>query len=151
MYRFKSLCGDRKIAESIIDSLKKGKQIELTIESLAPGGEGVSKDFAVPVFINKAAPGDRLLVEIYDNRRTFAKASLLKVIEPGQERVEAQCKLFKVCGGCQWMHLSYEAQLSWKKAIIEQSLRHVGGQEIGDLCAAVVQPAGGSAENVWLS
>ena len=53
--------------------LDKGKQIELTIASLGPGGEGVSKDFPIPVFINKAAPGDKLLVEIYDNRRSFAK------------------------------------------------------------------------------
>jgi len=118
--------------------LEKGKQVELTIESLAPGGEGVSKDFAIPIFINKAAPGDRLLVEIYDNRRTFAKASLVKVVEPSQDRVEAQCKLFKVCGGCQWMHLSYEAQLLRKKAIIEQALRHIGGEEISNLCREVI-------------
>ncbi len=115
--------------------LVKGKQVELTIESLAPGGEGVSKDFDIPVFINKAAPGDRLLVEIYDNRRTFAKGKLLKVIEPGKERVESPCKLFKVCGGCQWLHLSYEGQLNYKKAIIEQALRHIAGQEISDLCS----------------
>ena len=118
--------------------LEKGKQVELTIESLGPGGEGVSKDFAIPVFINKAAPGDRLLVDIYDNRRTFAKGSLVKVIEPSKDRVEAQCKLFKICGGCQWMHLSYEAQLAWKKAIIEQALRHIGGQEISNLCNPLI-------------
>jgi len=120
--------------------LEKGKQVELTIESLAPGGEGVSKDFAIPVFINKAAPGDRLLVEIYDNRRTFAKASLIKVIEPSKDRVEAQCKLFKICGGCQWMHLSYQTQLLRKKAIIEQALRHIGGEEISNLCSPVIVP-----------
>src|SRR5277367_3003131 len=102
--------------------LSKGKQVELKIASLAPGGEGVSKDFAVPVFINKAAPGDTLLVEIYDYRRSFAKGQLVKVLEPSKERIEPDCKLFKVCGGCQWMHLNYEAQLSHKRGLIEQSL-----------------------------
>lgn len=121
--------------------LEKGKQVELNIESLAPGGEGVSKDFAVPVFINKAAPGDKLLVEIYDNRRSFAKAQLLQVIAPGKDRIEAPCKLFKVCGGCQWMHLNYEAQLAWKKSVIEQTLRHIGGKEISDLCNEALMPA----------
>jgi 23S rRNA (uracil1939-C5)-methyltransferase len=120
--------------------LAKGKQVELTIESLAPGGEGVSKDFGIPVFINKTAPGDRLLVEIYDNRRSFAKGALLKVIEPGKERVEPLCKLFKVCGGCQWMHINYAGQLVYKKGIIEQALRHIGGEEISNACAAVIQP-----------
>lgn len=114
--------------------LFKEKQVELTIESLAPGGEGVSKDFDIPVFINKAAPGDRLSVEIYDNRRTFAKGQLLKVIEPSPLRVEPLCKVFKVCGGCQWMHLNYQGQLDWKKKIIEQALRHIAGQELSDLC-----------------
>src|ERR1700722_14112760 len=119
--------------------LVKGKQVELTIESLAPGGEGVSKDFGIPVFINKAAPGDRLLVEIYDNRRSFAKAALIKVVEPGKDRIEPSCKLFKVCGGCQWMHINYEGQLVNKKGIIEQALRHIGGQEVSDLCIPVIE------------
>jgi len=120
--------------------LHKGKQIELKIESLAPGGEGVSKDVSVPVFINKAAPGDKLLVEIYDYRRTFAKGQLVKVIEPSEDRIEAPCKLFKVCGGCQWMHLNYDAQLKWKRAIIEQSLHHIGGHEMGDLLTPLLLP-----------
>ena len=97
--------------------LSKGKQVELKIASLAPGGEGVSKDFAVPVFINKAAPGDTLLVDIYDHRRSFAKGQLVKVIEPSEERIEPNCKLFKVCGGCQWMHLNYESQLVHKRGV----------------------------------
>ena len=120
--------------------LTKGKEVELTIESLAPGGEGVSKSYAIPVFINKVAPGDKLLVEIYDNRRTFAKGKLVKVIEPGPDRIEPLCKLFKVCGGCQWMHLSYQAQLVQKKAIIAQALRHIGGQEISNLCSQLIEP-----------
>jgi len=131
--------GEQSEAEAAL--MLKGKQVELGIVSLAPGGEGVSKDFPVPVFINKAAPGDRLLVEIYDNRRTFAKGKLLKVIEASKDRIDPLCKLFKVCGGCQWMHLNYAAQLEWKRALIEQSLRHIGGPELGNLLSQVLLPA----------
>ncbi len=120
--------------------LEKGKQVELKIASLAPGGQGVSKDFPIPVFINKAAPGDNLLVEIYDNRRSFAKGELLKVLEPSKDRIEPECKLFKVCGGCQWMHLSYEAQLHWKRDLIEQSLYHIGGQALGKTLTPLLLP-----------
>ncbi len=126
--------------------LSKGKQVELKIASLAPGGEGVSKDFELPVFVNKAAPGDTLLVEIYDYRRSFAKGQLVKVLVPSDERIEPNCKLFKVCGGCQWMHLNYEAQLTHKRELIEQSLRHIAGQEIGDALNKVLLPTVGSTE-----
>jgi 23S rRNA (uracil1939-C5)-methyltransferase len=128
--------------------LSKGKKVELKIASLVPGGEGVSKDFAIPVFINKVAPGDRLLAEIYDNRRTFAKGQLLQLIEPSEDRIEPPCKLFKVCGGCQWMHINYTAQLNYKRDLIEQSLLHIAGQELGKELSQVLMPTIGSEEQL---
>ena len=128
--------------------LIKGQKIELKITSLAPGGEGVSKDFAIPVFINKTAPGDVLSAEIYDYRKSFAKAKLLKVLSASQERIEPPCKLFKICGGCQWMHLNYQAQLAHKRGIIEQSLRHIAGQTIGETLKQVLLPTIGSTDQL---
>lgn len=126
--------------------LKKGQQVELKIDSLAPGGEGISKNLDVPVFISKTAPGDLVLAEIFDYRRSFAKGQILKVLTPGPERVEPECKLFKVCGGCQWMHIGYKAQLEYKKDLIEQSLRHMGGRLIGEELCKVLEPVIGAEE-----
>lgn len=106
---------------------KKGDRLELRIASLAPGGEGVSKDFGLPIFVNRVAQGDHVLVEVFDRRSDFARGRVLEILSPSPDRIEPPCKLFKVCGGCQWQHIDYQAQLTAKERIIEQSLKHIGG------------------------
>jgi len=107
-------------------SLKRGQTVELIIDSLAPGGEGVGRDSGIPIFVNRVAPGDKVMVELFDVHSRFARASLLHIIEASPERAEPPCKLFKVCGGCQWQHLSYQSQLAAKKHLIQQSFAHIG-------------------------
>jgi 23S rRNA (uracil1939-C5)-methyltransferase len=108
------------------EALVRGQTVNVHVESLAPSGEGVSKDYGMPIFIDRTAPGDHALVSLFDVRSNFARASLVELSEASSERSEPPCKLFKVCGGCQWQHLSYEYQLVAKKQIIQQALVHVG-------------------------
>jgi 23S rRNA (uracil1939-C5)-methyltransferase len=108
-------------------TIKRGDKVEVRITSLAPGGEGVSKDFGLPIFVNRVAKGDQALVEIFDRRKNFARGRVLEILSPSPDRTEAPCKLFKVCGGCQWQHIKYEAQLSAKEEIVKQSLSHMAG------------------------
>ncbi|PWT99637.1 MAG: 23S rRNA (uracil(1939)-C(5))-methyltransferase RlmD [Candidatus Melainabacteria bacterium] len=107
--------------------IKRGDKVEVRITSLAPGGEGVSKDFGMPIFVNRVAEGDRALIEIFDRRSNFARGRVLEILAPSPDRAEPPCKLFKVCGGCQWQHISYEGQLKAKEQIIKQALNHIGG------------------------
>lgn len=115
--------------------LKRGDTARLRVVSMAPGGEAVSRDLGIPVFIERGAPGDLAEVEIFDVRKDFARARVLQVLEPSEQRAEPPCKLFKVCGGCQWQHLSYEAQLLNKQDIVKQAV-----QRIGKLDADLVKP-----------
>jgi 23S rRNA (uracil1939-C5)-methyltransferase len=110
-------------------ALERGQRVELRIESLTPTGSGVSKDLGMPVFIDLVAPGDLAEVEVFDVRKDFARGRLLRLIEPSPMRAEPPCPLFKICGGCQWQHLSYEAQLESKTEIMRQAVRHIGGLE----------------------
>src|ERR1700681_1649946 len=89
-------------------------RIQATIGSLAPGGAGV---FHTELggqrrgdFIPHSAPGDVLLAEI-DPRRRPARGRLLDVRAPGPDRVTPACPWSTRCGGCDWMHLSLEAQI----------------------------------------
>jgi len=109
--------------------LKKGDRVEVTITSLAPGGQGLTKELGLPIFVNRVARGDRVLVEIYDRRSDFAFGRVVDVLAPSSERVQPPCKLFKVCGGCQWQHINYYAQLEAKEEIIRQSLVRIGGMD----------------------
>lgn len=118
-----------KYVKGGITPLRKGEIKEVKIESLAVGGEGVSKDFPIPIFINRVAPGDRVEVEIFDVRKTFARGRVVRVLTHGPHRVDPPCPMFKVCGGCQLQHISYSNQLELKHNFVEQAFKHIGGLE----------------------
>jgi 23S rRNA (uracil1939-C5)-methyltransferase len=104
---------------------------ELVIASLAAGGDGVARDADGRVtFVAGAAPGDRLLVDIVEERKSFARARLVRVVEAGPGRVEPRCPLFvdRSCGGCQWQHLSSEVQAAAKTEVVAGALRHFVGE-----------------------
>jgi 23S rRNA (uracil1939-C5)-methyltransferase len=107
------------------------------------GGEAVSKDLGIPVFIAYGAPGDLVEVEIFDARKDFLRGKILKILEPARSRIEPPCGLFGICGGCQLQHLSYAEQLVVKKQVIGEVLEHIGG-----LAANLVEDAIPAEENL---
>jgi 23S rRNA (uracil1939-C5)-methyltransferase len=101
--------------------------LELTVERLAAGGDGVgcAPDGRV-TFVPFSVPGDRLRARITEARRRYLRASLTELIAPGPSRVEPPCPVFGVCGGCSWQHLRYAAQLEAKGAILRDALTRIG-------------------------
>jgi 23S rRNA (uracil1939-C5)-methyltransferase len=110
---------------SRIHGLHRGKTVRVTIESLAPGGDGVGHHDGLAVFVARTAPGDTVDVELFDIRKSFARGKVVDIIKDSPIRVEPVCKVFDRCGGCQWQHVSYEAQLEAKHEIVSQALRHI--------------------------
>ncbi len=108
-------------------ALRKGDVVKLRIESIALGGDGVSKDSGIPVFLSFAAPGDLVEAEVFDVRKHFARGKITKVLEAGESRTKPPCALFTVCGGCQLQQLTYAEQLLVKQSFIQQACRHIGG------------------------
>ncbi len=100
--------------------------IELTIDSLAAGGDGVGRDEDSRVtFVPHTAPGDRVRVCITQAKKSFARGSVVEVLEASAQRAEPECAYFRdnTCGGCQWQHLAYDAQLAAKRDIVAGALR----------------------------
>jgi tRNA/tmRNA/rRNA uracil-C5-methylase (TrmA/RlmC/RlmD family) len=114
--------------------------MHLTIDKLIHGGNGLGTLEGKRIFVPFAAPGDRLDVEVVKDHGTFAEARILSVIEPAPCRVIPRCPVFGRCGGCQWQHLSYEAQLSWKREILRETLAHLGGVADPDVLPAIPSP-----------
>jgi 23S rRNA (uracil1939-C5)-methyltransferase len=104
-----------------------GDLVELRIDALAAGGDGVGRaaDGRV-VFVPLTAPGDRVLARLVSVRTRHARADLERVIEPGAARVAPRCPVFGECGGCAWQHVDYAAQCEAKRAIAESALVRVG-------------------------
>ena len=89
----------------------------LQIESLAYGGAGVghAKD-GKAVFVTDTAPGDLVRARMVLDKKSYAEAELLEILEPGESRIEPNCPYASVCGGCQWQHIAYSEQLFAKRS-----------------------------------
>jgi 23S rRNA (uracil1939-C5)-methyltransferase len=105
------------------------------VERIAAGGAGVLSLRGKRVFMDFAAPGDLVAGRITKERGGWAEAELVAVESPSPSRVEPRCPLFGICGGCSLQHLSYEAQVMEKKAILRDAFARLGGVSLpGELC-----------------
>jgi 23S rRNA (uracil1939-C5)-methyltransferase len=110
--------------------MKNKDLIELQIEKLTYGGEGIGKSDGIAVFVADTAPGDVVKAEIVSAKKNFAKAQLSEVITPSPHRIKPFCPLANACGGCQWQFIDYEEQLKSKKNIVEECMTKIAGIEI---------------------
>jgi 23S rRNA (uracil1939-C5)-methyltransferase len=102
--------------------ISKGQQIELEIDRIAFGGSGVGTYRGLVIFVPFSAPGDRLLIEITKKKKNHALGAILEKIKESPHRREAPCEYFGSCGGCDFQHIKYEAQLQYKKEALESLL-----------------------------
>lgn len=102
--------------------------VELVIESLAAGGDGVGRAAGGQVvFVPLAAPGDRVRVRLVEEKPRFARGEIEALLAPGPGRAEPRCPVFGVCGGCAWQHLDYAVQVEAKCAIVRDALERIAG------------------------
>jgi len=105
--------------------------LELSITAIAAGGAGVGRDAeGRVVFVQRAAPGDRVEVQLVEARPRWARARLLRVLEPGPARRPAPCPHYERCGGCTLEHLQYGAQLEAKSRLASDALIRIGGVQL---------------------
>lgn len=106
------------------------EEVELRIEGLTNLGTGLGRVDGWVVMVPFTIPGERVRGRIYRNHPNYSEADLLEVREASPERVEPRCPLFGTCGGCQYQHLSYPAQLRWKREQIEEAFARIGGLSV---------------------
>lgn len=79
------------------------------------------------VMVPFTLPGERVRVRVFRNHKNFSEADLVAVLSPSPDRVDPKCPLFGRCGGCQYQHLNYAAQLEWKRRQVAELLEHMAG------------------------
>jgi 23S rRNA (uracil1939-C5)-methyltransferase len=99
---------------------------QLKIEKMVYGGEGLSRVEGEVVFTPFVLPGEVVEVERAGSRKQAQRAKVVKVLEASHDRAEPECPYFMKCGGCQYQHASYVAQLRYKREILAETLRRVG-------------------------
>lgn len=112
----------------------------MRIDALTYGESGIGRlEDGKAVFVPGTAPGDLVRVEIDQDKKSFSTARLLDVVEASPHRVVPACPYADACGGCQWMHVSYEAQLAAKRANVVSSLSRIGGLD-AEVAERIVAP-----------
>jgi 23S rRNA (uracil1939-C5)-methyltransferase/tRNA (uracil-5-)-methyltransferase len=119
------------------------EEIELEIDDLSNLGHGVGRRDGWVVFVPYALPGERVRVRIWRNKKQYSEGDLIEVLRASPERAEPACPLFGDCGGCQYQHYAYAAQLEWKRRQIAQLLRKMAGLTVP------VNPCLGNADHPY--
>jgi 23S rRNA (uracil1939-C5)-methyltransferase len=119
------------------------ERVTLELTGVAHGGEAIGRHEGRVFFVPFGLPGETVVAEITQDKADYARAEIVEIVDASRERVTAPCAYFGACGGCQWQHASYEAQLQFKRGIVAEQLRRIGHFEDAD---ALVLPTIGMAE-----
>lgn len=109
--------------------MNQADTIELTLIGMVHGGNALGRYQGRPVFVPYAIPGERIRARIVDDRGRYAFAQGVTLLEPSPARVRPICPHFGPgrCGGCAFQHIAYEAQLGFKRDVVIDQLKRLGG------------------------
>ena len=125
-----------EIAERIT---QQGDRVTLTLTSWGRLGEAMADFDGHNVFVAGGIPGERVVAEVVKVHRKYVSAKVVDVLEASPDRVEPPCPYYGECTGCQWQHLSYDAQLKTKHEKVTDALQRVG--ELADPPVSEVRPS----------
>ena len=125
-----------EIAERIT---QQGDRVTLTLTSWGRLGEAMADFDGYNVFVAGGIPGERVVAEVVKVHRKYVSAKVVDVLEASPDRVEPPCPYYGECTGCQWQHLSYDAQLKTKHEKVTDALQRVG--ELADPPVSEVRPS----------
>ena len=117
--------------------------MELTIEKLVYGGEGIAHHDGSTVFVPFVLPAERVAAAAVEQKKKFIRARVERVLEPSPDRAAPRCPHFAVCGGCDYQHIPYDAQLKYKSEILRETLRRLGRIDWSGEIAAHASPPWG--------
>jgi 23S rRNA (uracil1939-C5)-methyltransferase len=124
--------------------------VDVTIEKLIYGGDGLAHHEGATVFVPFVLPGERVTAEPVERKKDFLRARLGRVMEPSPERVAPPCPHFGACGGCDYQHIPYKAQLRYKAEILRETLRRTGKIDwSGEIKAHASEPWGYRNRAQW--
>ena len=103
-----------------------GKRKVCVIENYGYDGEGVARIDGKVTFVPFTLKDEEVEVEITDDRSSFMRGELKKVISSSKERTIPPCPYFGKCGGCTLQHTNYQNELKIKKQLLQGQLKKVG-------------------------
>lgn len=124
--------------------------MDITIEKLIYGGDGLAHHEGSTVFVPFVLPAERVSAAPVERKKKFIRARVERLIEQSAGRALPPCPHFGVCGGCNYQHIAYEAQLQYKTEILRETLRRLGHVEWpGEIVAHASPPWGYRNRAQW--
>src|ERR1700728_2176356 len=102
------------------------RPMDVTIEELIYGGDGLAHHEGSTVFIPFVLPAERVVALPVEQKKKFVRARVEELLEPSPQRALPPCPHFGICGGCNYQHIPYETQLKYKTDILRETLRRIG-------------------------
>ena len=121
--------------------LRKKAELELDIEKIAYGGQGVARVDGFVVFVRNVLPGQRVLAKIVKKRASYAEAVCLEVLKESPWKAEPRCRHFGTCGGCLWQNLDYGKQLEIKTEQVRESVSRIGSVSDCEFLPTIPSPS----------
>lgn len=110
--------------------LEKNKIYEAVISDYTAEGQGVARIEGCAVFIPNAIVGEKCLVRIEKAQKTWAAGKITELLEKSPHRVNRECPVAKLCGGCDFWHMDYEEESRLKADRVRQALARIGGENL---------------------
>ncbi len=124
--------------------------MEITIEKLIYGGEGLAHHNGSTVFVPFVLPAERIAAAAVEQKKKFIRARVERLLEASPDRASARCPHFGACGGCDYQHIPYDSQLKYKTEILRETLRRIGRIEWpGEINAHASAPWGYRNRAQW--
>lgn len=123
--------------------------ITFQLTTMAHGGDALGRHEGKVIFVPYALPDEVVRVEITNDKGHYAFGRLVEVLEPSPDRVEPTCPYFgqEGCGGCQWQHIDYQAQVRLKARIVADQLERIGKIEEPPMQPPLAAPSAWSYRN----
>ena len=119
--RTRSFSRQKEAAPTNSEQMQRRVQL-VQIEKPIYGGAFLARVEGKAVFVPLALPGEQARVRVVEEKRGYATAEVEEIVTAAAERVAPACRYFGTCGGCQYQHAKYEAQLAYKQAILRETL-----------------------------
>ena len=110
--------------------LVKNQIYEALVTDYTAEGQGVAHIEGCAVFLPNAIAGERVRVRIEKARKTWASGKIVEILEKSPHRVNRECPVAKLCGGCDFWHMDYAEETRLKAERVKTCLNRIGGQQL---------------------
>ena len=113
--------------------LVKNQIYEAEITDYTAEGQGVAHIEGCAVFIPNAVAGEKVRVRVEKAQKTWAAGKIVEILEKSPHRVNRECEVAKLCGGCDFWHMDYAEETRLKAERVKTCLNRIGGENLAEV------------------